>query len=101
MLHYRHFILCERACLIGAYDLSAAQRLYGSKPAYDGVALAHICNAYGQHNGNDCGKALRDSCDSKGYRHHEVIKYGLGSELSRHYEIEYEYEQAYAQHHLG
>ena len=43
--------------------------------------------------------------DPVSYTHLDVykrqIKYGLGSELSRHYEIEYEYEQAYAQHHLG
>ena len=81
--HDRHLVLSERAGLVGADDLGAAQRLHGGELADDRVLLAHLGHAHGQHDRHDRSKALGDGCHGKRDRDHKGVKHEVevGHEL--------------------
>ena len=68
-----HAVLRQSSGLIGAYDLRAAERLDGGKPAYNGIALRHISNADGEHYGNDRRESLGYRRNGKADRNHKHV----------------------------
>ena len=98
MIDYRHLVLSQRSGLIGADDLGAAQRLHGSKPPDDGVALGHIGNADGKHHRNHRCQALRDRRNCQRNRNHKGAQNAGQGEIALHQQVESENEYADAQH---
>ena len=75
-LNKGHAVLGKGAGLIGADYACAAQCFNCGQAADKCIALYHALHAYGQHDGNYCGQALRDCGNRKGYRRHEYLHGG-------------------------
>ena len=101
MLHHRHLILGQGACLIGADDLGAAQRLHGGEPTDHGMALTHIGHADAQHHRHHGGQTLRDGGHGQRHGDHERFQNGGEGVVAHHHQIKDEDEHADAQHQLA
>ena len=73
-IHHRHPVLGQRARLVGADDLGAAQCLHGGEPTDDGLPPGHIGDADGQHHRDHGGEALGDGGHRQGHRRHKGIQ---------------------------
>ena len=72
--HDGHLVLGEGACLVRANDLRAAQGLDGGELADDGVVLAHLGDANGEHDGHHGGQTLGDGGDGERHGDHERVE---------------------------
>ncbi len=77
VLNDGHFILRKCSRFVRTDYLSAAERFHRCQPAYNGVAFAHVCNAYGKYNRNNCGKPFGYGCNGKRNGNHEGRKDGI------------------------
>ena len=96
-----HAVLRQRAGLVRADDLCAAERLHSGQPADDGVAARHVRHADGEHDRDDGRKALRDGRYRKGDGHHERIHDHIGGQIARSQQLHAEDHDADAQHEPG
>ena len=71
MLDDGHLVLRQRAGLVGAYHLSAAEGLDGGQAADNGIAFTHVRNADRQHDRDDRCKTLGYRSDGEGHGDHE------------------------------
>ena len=101
MLDHRHLVLGQGAGLIGTDDLGAAQGFHGGQTADDGVALAHVGDADGQHHRDHGGQTFRDGRHSQRHRHHEGGQDRIQGEGAGHNQVKDKDEQADAQDQLG
>ena len=95
MLDDGHLVLRQRAGLVGADDLSAAECFDGGQAADNGIALTHVRDADGQHDRDDRCKPLRYRGDGEGYGDHEGAQNGVEREVARDKKVKHEDENAY------
>jgi len=74
MIDDRHFILRQRAGLVGADDLRTSERFDRGQLADDRVALRHVGDADGEHDRDDRRKSLRYGGDCEGDGDHKRIQ---------------------------
>ena len=101
MLHHGHFVLGQRAGLVGADDLRAAQGLHGGQAADDGVALGHIGHADGQHHRNHRRQALGNRGHRQRHGNHKGIDHRIQRKSARAQQLHAEDHHADAQHQPG
>ena len=73
--HDRHLVLREGARLVRADDLRAAKGLHGGELADNGVVLAHLGDADGEHDGHHGRQSLGDGRDGKRHGDHERVEH--------------------------
>ena len=96
-----HAVLRERAGLIRADDLRAAERFDRRQTADDRVAAGHVRNADGKDDRNDRGETLRDGSHGERDRDHKGVEYDFKAETARAQELHRENDDADAEHEPG
>ena len=97
-LGHSHAVLRERAGLIRADDLRAAERLHGRESADDRAAAAHVRHADGQHDRHDRGQSLRNGRDREADGDQERIEHDAAVDRPGAQHADREHHHADAQH---
>ncbi len=78
VLDHGHLVLGERARLIGANHLRAAERLHGGELADNRLAAGHLGHTERKHDGDHGHQTLGDGGDSKRHGNHKGVEQGRG-----------------------
>ena len=97
-LGHGHAVLRERAGLIRADDLRAAERLHGREAADDRAAAAHVRHADGQHDRHDRGQPLRNGRNREADGDQERIEHDAAVDRPGAQHADREHDHADAQH---
>ena len=76
LLNDRHFVLGQRAGLVAADDLGAAEGFHRGQLADQGLLFGHLRHADGQHDGNHRREAFRDRRHRQRDRRDEAVHGG-------------------------